>query len=209
MVSKRRVSTPVHDPRTLRAIAHPVRNRILTELTATGPARAADLAQDLGIPANQASFHLRQLAKYGVVQEAPEAARDRRDRVWKVVAEGGYNINMRELEASPDTRAASAVWRTHFEQWAHAAISAALRRTAVDDKAVVTISDTALRLTDEEAKSLTEELNDVITTWADRTHGRDPQRRTYLLMYAVQPYPDIDIPRHDSDSDEVEDSLDG
>jgi len=115
MPTPKRSYTPVHDPRVLRAIAHPVRNRILEELSATGPARAADLAADLGIPANQASFHLRQLAKYGVVEEAPEAARDRRDRVWKVVAEDGYVVNLRELERDPETRAASAVWRRSFE----------------------------------------------------------------------------------------------
>lgn len=201
MASKSPASTPLHDARTLRAIAHPVRNRILTELSATGPARAADLAQDLGIPANQASFHLRQLAKYGAVQEAPEAARDRRDRVWKVVAEGGYQINLRELEAAPDTRAASAVWRSHFERWAHAVISTAMRRgTAADDGSVVSISDTALRLTDEEAKSMVHEVNEVVASWADRTRGRDPGRRTYLLMYAVQPYPDLEAPPEDADS---------
>ena len=54
---------PLSDPRVLRAIAHPVRTRILDELYASGPARAADIARGMDIPANQASFHLRQLAK--------------------------------------------------------------------------------------------------------------------------------------------------
>ncbi len=62
----------MHDPRVLRAIAHPVRNRILDRARArTGSLRAADIAAELGIPANQASFHLRQLAKYGLVEEDP------------------------------------------------------------------------------------------------------------------------------------------
>ena len=64
------------DPRILRAIAHPTRNRILGELFAAGPLRAADIARKLAIPANQASFHLRQLAKYGLVEEEPDEARD-------------------------------------------------------------------------------------------------------------------------------------
>ena len=38
-----------HDPTVLRAIAHPMRNRILNEMSATGPTRAADIAADLGI----------------------------------------------------------------------------------------------------------------------------------------------------------------
>ena len=80
---------PLSDPRVLRAIAHPVRNRILDELGASGPTRAADIARELGIPANQASFHLRQLAKYGLVEEAPEEARDKRDRVWRRRRGGG------------------------------------------------------------------------------------------------------------------------
>ena len=50
------------DPRVLRAIAHPARTRILEEMSASGPVRAADVALALGSPANQASFHLRQLA---------------------------------------------------------------------------------------------------------------------------------------------------
>ena len=91
----------MHDPRVLRAIAHPVRNRMLSELAATGTLRAADVARELGIPANQASFHLRQLAKYGLVEEAPEEARDKRDRVWRVADERGVRLNLRELADSP------------------------------------------------------------------------------------------------------------
>ena len=101
----------LHDPRVLRAIAHPVRNRILTELDASGPMRAADVAVRLGIPANQASFHLRQLAKFGLVEEDPEAARDKRDRVWKPTEEAGYNVYLSEIEKTPGGKAASAVFR--------------------------------------------------------------------------------------------------
>src|SRR5699024_11975455 len=39
---------------------------------------------DLGVPANSVSYHLRILAKGGAIVEAPEAARDKRDRVWKL-----------------------------------------------------------------------------------------------------------------------------
>ena len=110
----------VHDPRVLRAIAHPVRNRILEELGAGGPQRAADMATVLGIPANQASFHLRQLAKYGLVVEAPEAARDGRDRVWRAVHESGLTININELAAVPGGKAAATVYRNEAAAAAHA-----------------------------------------------------------------------------------------
>jgi hypothetical protein len=58
-------------------------DRILTELDAAGSLRAADLAARLDIPANQASFHLRQLAKYGFVELAPGGS-DRRARPWRL-----------------------------------------------------------------------------------------------------------------------------
>ena len=109
----------LHDPRVLRAIAHPMRNRILTELDAHGPLRAADVARLLGIPANSASFHLRQLAKFGLVEEDPAAARDKRDRVWRATEEAGYNVSLGEVEKAPGGKAASAVFRRTKAAWAH------------------------------------------------------------------------------------------
>lgn len=68
----------------LRAMAHPVRMQIVDRVGRRGTARAADIAEDLDLPANSVSYHLRTLARGGVIVEAPEAARDRRDRVWKL-----------------------------------------------------------------------------------------------------------------------------
>src|SRR5215217_3197609 len=102
-------SGKVDDPRILRAIAHPMRNRILGELSAAGHLRAADVADVLGIPANQASFHLRQLAKYGLVEPAPELARDGRDRVWRPVHEHGLNLEVSTMEKGPGGKEAVAV----------------------------------------------------------------------------------------------------
>src|SRR5262245_60165192 len=112
----------VSDPRVLRAIAHPVRNRILSELYATGPLRAADVATALDIPANQASFHLRQLDKYGLVELAPELARDGRDRVWKPVHEHGISLSFNELEETPGGKGAVSVFRRQAAAVAHEAI---------------------------------------------------------------------------------------
>ncbi|MDT0157691.1 helix-turn-helix domain-containing protein [Microbacterium sp. ARD32] len=69
----------------LRALAHPTRRRILRQLPTRDFARAADLAADLDLPANQVSFHLRVLGEAGLIREAPQHARDRRDRVWEAI----------------------------------------------------------------------------------------------------------------------------
>jgi predicted ArsR family transcriptional regulator len=183
-------SQPLSDPRVLRAIAHPVRTRILDELSASGPVRAADVARELGIPANQASFHLRQLAKYGLVEEAPEEARDKRDRVWRAVSAEGYTVNLSELAQAPGGRAAVEVFRTSKLAWLHRVVDRTFAMSRADGRGVFATSDHALKLTDEEAHQLRQEIDDLVDAWTQRTRGRDPDRRTYLLLQLLQPYPD-------------------
>jgi predicted ArsR family transcriptional regulator len=180
----------LHDPRVLRAIAHPVRNRILTELEAHGPLRAADVARLLGVPANSASFHLRQLAKFGLVEEDPDAARDRRDRVWKLTQEADYDVSLGEIEKAPGGKAASAVFRRTKEAWTHRLVGEAYGddRTPGIHRAV---TEQAVRLTKAEARTMTEELVDVVDQWRKRTQGgEDDDRRTYHVLQIVQPFPD-------------------
>ncbi len=179
----------VHDATALRAIAHPIRNRILSEMDAAGPTRAADLARDLGIPANTASFHLRQLAKYGLIEEAPGEGRDRRDRVWQLVSEEGLNINTGDLEQAPGGKAAVAVFRRSAGAWAHHVVDAAYSDSKPADGLRSNIQQ-ALRLTRAEAAELSTELDEMLKAWARRTRGHDAARKTYLYMSFLQPYPD-------------------
>ncbi len=183
-------SKSTHDPRVLRALAHPVRNRILDELSASGPLRAADVAADLGIPANQASFHLRSLAKYGLVEEDPAAARDRRDRVWRLTQQEGWNIDLGEIEKAPGGKAASTVFRHQRAAEAHLMVDEAF--SDVREKGVHrSIIDGALRLTREEAEQFSQESSDLLHRWNERTRGRDPRRRTYSVLQILQPTTDV------------------
>ncbi|MGV9374485.1 winged helix-turn-helix domain-containing protein [Nonomuraea sp. NPDC003707] len=75
--SRRRLS----DPAAMRAFAHPVRLALHELLLRAGAMTAADAAREMGISQALASYHLRQLAKYGFVEQA--AARDERERPWK------------------------------------------------------------------------------------------------------------------------------
>lgn len=189
-----RETQPVHDPRMLRAIAHPVRNRVLHELSAGGSMRAADVARELGIPPNQASFHLRQLAKYGLVEEDPGAARDKRDRVWKLASEQGWSANLGELESAPGGRAAVQVFRRNAAAWGHVVVDAVYAAPGDADRekgTVRTVTEEAVRLTKDEAQQLTADLEAVVAQWAERTRGRDDaDRRTYLLFSVLQPHPE-------------------
>jgi predicted ArsR family transcriptional regulator len=180
----------LRDPRVLRAVAHPVRSRILTELDAHGSLRAADVARLLGIPANQASFHLRSLAKFGLVEEDPGAARDKRDRVWRATEGAGFDVNIGEIEKTPGGKAASKVFRRTKEAWAHRLVEVAYGddRTSGIHRAV---TEQAVRLTKAEARELTEELVAVVDAWRERNLDRDDEeRRTYHVLQIVQPFPD-------------------
>ncbi|MFN8191765.1 MAG: helix-turn-helix domain-containing protein [Nocardioidaceae bacterium] len=183
--------SPAADPRVLRAIAHPVRNRILLEIEAAGPMRAADLASALGIPANQASFHLRQLAKYGVLEEAPDQARDRRDRVWRLVSGEQLRIDVGDLSSSPGGKAAVTVWATHAAARAHELVDAAyaLRQR---EGTTSSIMEASLRLTKEEGRELSAELDRLVEEWAARTRAADDgaERQTYQILALLQPFVD-------------------
>jgi predicted ArsR family transcriptional regulator len=184
----------LHDPRVLRAIAHPVRSRILTELDAHGSLRAADVAQLLGIPANQASFHLRQLAKFGLVEEAAGAGRDKRDRVWRATAAGGFDVSLGQIEKAPGGKAASTVFRRTKAAWAHRLVEDAYGddRTPGIQRTVI---EQALLLSKDEARELSEQLSGLVDTWRERNQGgQDEGRRTYHVFQIVQPFPDESAP---------------
>jgi predicted ArsR family transcriptional regulator len=179
-----------HDPRILRAIAHPARSRILSELEAAGTLRAADVARLLEIPANQASFHLRQLAKYGLVEPAPEEAHDRRDRVWRLVHESRVRLDLKDIKASPGGAAAVKVWQRSAGAWAHEIVAEAY---ALDEThgAFRAITEQPIRLTRDEAKELADELDAVLDRWATKQRGAalDDGRSTYLFFAILQPHP--------------------
>jgi len=78
----------VTDPADLKAVAHPLRVRMLAELRRHGPATATELARRLATETGSTSYHLRILAKHGFVAEAaagPEGRRHPRERRWEAV----------------------------------------------------------------------------------------------------------------------------
>jgi hypothetical protein len=71
------------DPKTLRALTHPVRLALLEVLTLEGPLTATVAGELIGESSTTCSFHFRQLAKYGFVEEAGNGPG--RQRPWKLV----------------------------------------------------------------------------------------------------------------------------
>lgn len=109
----------------MRALAHPLRLRILEEMwDEGGPLRAADLAVRLSEPANSVSYHLRRLrdAGYVVVAAGPEGA-TARDR-WYAAPERGISGSVRAEDPEAARSAFGAVLRTRYSQVAEHVISA-------------------------------------------------------------------------------------
>lgn len=73
------------DPRALRALAHPTRLSLVGLLRRDGPMTATQAGALLGESSASASFHLRQLAKYGLVEEAGGGTG--RERPWRATTE--------------------------------------------------------------------------------------------------------------------------
>src|SRR4051812_2067414 len=78
--SVRRVE--ISDLDTIKALAHPRRQRLLQQLGLHGPMTSAGLARVLALNTGATSYHLRELAKIGFVEEVPELAHGR-ERWWR------------------------------------------------------------------------------------------------------------------------------
>jgi hypothetical protein len=60
----------ITDAQTMRALSHPVRIALIEALTVYGAMTATQVGERIGESSTTCSFHLRQLAKYGFVEEA-------------------------------------------------------------------------------------------------------------------------------------------
>jgi DNA-binding transcriptional ArsR family regulator len=92
----------IDDARALKALAHPLRLDLLEAVSLHGPLTAtgaADLVDES--PAN-CSWHLRQLAKYGYIEEVPGATG--RERPWRRT---GHGMEWHESDSDPAMSAAS------------------------------------------------------------------------------------------------------
>lgn len=69
------------DPGRLKALSHPLRRRILDQLR-LGPATSTTIGEALGANSGTTSYHLRQLDKYGFIEEIPERSAGR-ERWWR------------------------------------------------------------------------------------------------------------------------------
>jgi DNA-binding transcriptional ArsR family regulator len=86
----------ITDSRVLAAMAHPLRRRLMDVLRVDGPATASVLAERTSQAVGNVSHHMHVLAASELVVEAPELARDKRERWWRL-ASGGTRWSSRDF----------------------------------------------------------------------------------------------------------------
>ncbi|KAB2589401.1 ArsR/SmtB family transcription factor [Streptomyces arboris] len=157
--------------RTLRTLAHPLRIRLLNALREFGPATASGLGERLGESSGATSYHLRQLAEGGLVEDAPELGKGR-ERWWRAVHEGSIFESADFLtHADPEVRGAIDLvmhevatthaqelntWLGTMSEWPQ------VWRRSSD------MSDFKLHLTPELARELSQKLHAVVESYRDR-----------------------------------------
>lgn len=183
---------PVHvtDVRALRALAHPLRNRLLGLLRLDGPSTATLLGKRVGESSGSTSYHLRQLAAYGFVEEVPDHGTGR-ERWWRarhrmtswrrdeVGGQEGVDEVQDEL-----TRLQVAGHARVLDAWADQR-----ERLGPAWNAAASINDYALRLTPPQARALAEELFAVLDRWLEQHPPAEPAEGSELVSVLLDVVP--------------------
>jgi predicted ArsR family transcriptional regulator len=195
-LAKRQIS----DAQTMRALSHPVRIAIFETLSVEGPMTATEVGERIGESPTTCSFHLRQLAKYGFVEEA--GGGKGRARPWRMKT---LNIAIRshddpEAELAADVLAGMMVerQRDRYQTWQNTkrAYRSEWREAAGE-------SEYVMYLTAAELKQLREQVSELIyPRFAERF--TDPSRRpagaapVEMVMFSYPLGPPTDNPPADN-----------
>ncbi|MFI7386305.1 ArsR/SmtB family transcription factor [Streptomyces sp. NPDC049813] len=183
----------ITDPRQLRALAHPLRLALLQYLMAVGPRTASECAAEVGASASNISWHLRHLARFGLVE--PADAADRRERPWRAAQIG---LDFGEMSADPATMAEQdaliAAGLAEEEQLTRRFL--ARRDTLAPEWLAAARLDTyVLRATPQEARELTEKIDALIRPYLAAVRD-DPPEDAALTYTGVRLFPRLDAAGH-------------
>jgi DNA-binding transcriptional ArsR family regulator len=157
----------------LRALSHPTRLKMLMLLRLEGPATATQLAQELRLNTGATSYHLRQLAEHGFIDEDHERG-DARDRWWKAAHESTHaDLDSRTSEEAAEST--EAYLHTVALMYTETLMQYAGERRYLPARwqKASTTSDWHLRLTPERAEQLVDTLAKVIDEWREDEDGDD------------------------------------
>lgn len=179
----------ISDPRVMRALAHPARIEIVEYLNSTGAVvTATECAGMVGLSPSATSYHLRELAKYGLVEHAPSRG-DGRERVWRST---GSSLRVEGDPAQPGTREAERALVDVFLTRDFNRIREWAERNAGDSgpwRDASTLVSTQLLLTVEEMAALNQQVQALLDPYRKRERQAEPPdgSRTVAVTYAAFP----------------------
>ncbi len=163
-------SRSLRDAGAIKAMAHPLRLRLLELLGAQGPATATDLAARVGESPANCSWHLRQLAAHGFIEDTGEGKG--RQRYWRFVPE---STHFSDVTDDPHLAAAGRAGGEAMLEY----VVAELRQWRVDRTAEsprwreASFSNHSLAwLTADELEELSAEITELVLRHADRFTDR-------------------------------------
>lgn len=177
--------TRITDVATLKAMTHPLRMRLLGLLRGRGPATATTLSAEVGESVASVSYHLRQLDRYGFVAEAPEHARDGRERWWRATSQytSWSAVDFLDL---PEGRAAEVALRRQvldgYDEGLRRFVDTA-PQWGGDWVDAADSSDYALELTPDQARALRDELHAVVRRHLDREPDDGDVARVRAILH--------------------------
>lgn len=177
------------DRTALRVLAHPLRSRLLAQLRVHGSATATELAAALETNTGATSYHLRQLAEVGLIEDSGEGTGRR--RVWRAVAAAGApeaSVGILDQGEDPDDVAA-ADWlaRDYLEHFTGRATD------WLDTRAdwpgpwapVLGLEDHLVLVTAEQMTALREELVEVLERYRRLGQGNPRAKRVSVYTCAL------------------------
>jgi DNA-binding transcriptional ArsR family regulator len=164
----------ISDPTALRALAHPLRLALLDRLMSFGEQTAAQCAEAVGSTASNCSYHLRALARVGLVE--PGRSGDRRERPWRATSTG-LEFGPADPSSSPAAAgAARALGELSLARDEELTLSAHRRhqQQPAEWRRAEAFNSYALRLTPAELSHLVDEIDHLVRPFIGMTRGQAP-----------------------------------
>ena len=175
----------ITEPEELKALAHPLRQRMLYHLAFVGSASSTSLARAFGESTGSTSYHLRQLARFGFIEEDPERSRGR-ERWWRLVP-----LDLRDLsEELTGTSEAGQLGRIRFERDRSLVDRYLANRHRFGRLAEAAMfSSSATHLTEEELRCFTEEYVALLKRWFRPPEERPAEAAPIAVLFYAFPWP--------------------
>lgn len=171
----------------VRTLANPRRQKIMRHLSAHGPATSAQLARALSLNTGATSYHLRELARYGFIEEVPDRAHGR-ERWWQPVARD-IRFPPRSRQSDDMRTALDEVTRLSFAEDVHA-LTQWLEQGSGEWADTVPYSRGTIRVTVDEMSAFFEEYIALVNKYARRDEQAPAGARAVaarLLLYPMAP----------------------